>query len=959
LWKTLPTLLVKSLNNTYGDRPLLGLFRALSLMALLVYAGAVVLMWRETLRETRATLTYINSMLVQSTRTTLKGHELILRGLAGELISHGTLEQPEQGRSLIERMKTIDPGMAGFGLAKPDGQLLLVSGIPPGEPLPNLSERSESADSFNKALESGHLETGRPYFFKRLRGWVVPIRVPIVDSAGELTAVMTAGYRIKGGTTSWSNMKLPEEVSVGLMGDDGYLLYLHPLPEGNAEQVLEDVYRQPVAPAVRQWIAGLRSESAFEPVFLPRSDGTSYVAYTNIPEFGLHAATTLPLSAVIGAWAERLLLPTALLLIFLGGGFWAFWRARQQEGRAQARLQRSREALIERNESLRLINRFSQRLQGTLDLQDILDETVKALLGLKRPPHIAIYLLDDERHQLQLVATHGFDDVVSRLGAELPLEGSLSGLAMSEQHTLVSTEIATDERLEPRIRAALVDSGARTAISIPIIYADQALGTINLIYDGGKTLSERSKETLRSLSNTVALAITNARHVDGLAFQARHDSLTGLPNRVELHDGIAAFIAESAETDREAALLLLDLDRFKEVNDTLGHHFGDLILAAIGPRLMQACADNGALAARLGGDEFAIFLTATDAPALAPDSAPDLARHLLEVVSRPTLAEGIEIRTSASIGIAYYPRDGDDSHALLRAADVAMYRAKTLSLGVVEYDRGFDTYSTERLALANELEVAIQQGQLVLHYQPKLDIGSGRIIGLEALVRWRHPRLGLLYPDRFIDLVEMSELIHPFTKAVINQAIADREHLAALGHCQSVAINLSARNLTGTGCMDCLQASLDAYKQPASAVELELTETALMDDPGNAADLLQQFSDLGVKIAIDDYGSGYSSLAYLRRLPVDTLKIDRSFVTDIGSNEQNCLIVRSTIALAHSLDLEVIAEGVEDAATLELLREMACDQAQGYLLSRPLPLDEIIVWLDQWRSKVTAGTGAG
>jgi diguanylate cyclase (GGDEF)-like protein len=823
--------------------------------------------------------------------------------------------------------------------------------------LPNLSERSESADSFRKALTSGHLQTGRPYYFARVGRWVVPIRVAVSDVTGELLAVMTAGYSIKGCTTSWSNLKLPDEVSVALMGYDGYLQYLHPLPDGDDDQVLEAIYRQPVAAGVRQWVAGLQTDSAFELVFLPRAGGTHYVAYTHIPEFDLHAATTIPLSAVIAAWGERLLLPTVLLSIFFGGGFWAYRRARQQDKRAQARLQRSRKALIERNESLSLINRFSRHLQGTLDLQDILDETVQALLGLKRPPHIAIYLLDEEQQQLQLVATHGFDDAVSRLGTRLPLEGSLSGLAMTEGRTLVSNRIGDDQRLEPGIRAALSDSGAQSAVTIPIIYRDQALGTINLIYGGDQTLSERSKETLRSLSNTVALAITNARHVDGLAFQARHDSLTGLPNRVELHDSIAAFIAEAAETGREAALLLLDLDRFKEVNDTLGHHFGDLILAAIGPRLAQACADNGALAARLGGDEFAIFLSSADAsewvPDLAPDSAPDLARHLLEVVSRPSLAEGIEIRTSASIGIAYYPRDGDDSHALLRAADVAMYRAKTLALGVVEYDRGFDNYSTERLALANELAVAIQQGQLVLHYQPKLTIASGWITGLEALVRWQHPRLGLLYPDRFIDLVEMSELIHPFTKAVIDQAVADRERLTVLGHRQSVAINLSARNLNGTGCMDCLQAALGAYGQPASAVELELTETALMDDPGNAAELLQQFSDLGVKIAIDDYGSGYSSLAYLRRLPVDTLKIDQSFVTDICSNEQNALIVRSTIALAHSLDLDVIAEGVEDAATLEMLQEMGCDQAQGYWLSRPLPLDEIVVWLAQWRSNAS------
>jgi len=295
--------------------------------------------------------------------------------------------------------------------------------------------------------------------------------------------------------------------------------------------------------------------------------------------------------------------------------------------------------------------------------------------------------------------------------------------------------------------------------------------------------------------------------------------------------------------------------------------------------------------------------------------------------------------------VAYYPEHGDSSHALLRAADVAMYRAKKLTAGVVVYDRSFDDYSPDRLALAGELVQAVQRGELVLHYQPKCDIASGRVTGFEALARWQNPRLGLLHPGDFIHLVEMTEVIHPFTNAVMDRALADKRRLHDLGYTQPVAINLSARNLMDALCVDRLMDAISRHGVPEQEVELELTETALMHDPDSSARLLQGIAAKGVNIAIDDFGTGYSSLAYLRRLPLSALKIDCSFVLGMNDNAQDRIIVRSTVALAHSLGLYVIAEGVENAEALTLLADMGCEQAQGYHLSRPLPFDELIDWL--------------
>jgi EAL domain-containing protein (putative c-di-GMP-specific phosphodiesterase class I) len=276
-----------------------------------------------------------------------------------------------------------------------------------------------------------------------------------------------------------------------------------------------------------------------------------------------------------------------------------------------------------------------------------------------------------------------------------------------------------------------------------------------------------------------------------------------------------------------------------------------------------------------------------------------------------------------------------------------MYQAKKLSAGAVVYDRSYDTHSPERLALAGELTHALQNGEMVLHYQPKLDIASRQIVGFEALVRWQHPRLGLLYPDAFIHLVEMNEVVHPFTQTVLNLALTDKRRLHDLGYPQPVAINLSARNLMDGRFAAHLERAIVDSGLPHQEIELELTETALMHDPDSSVALLRAIAATGVNIAVDDFGTGYSSLAYLRRLPLMALKIDRSFVIGMADNAQDATIVRSTVALAHGLGLKVIAEGVETAKLLGMLKEMGCDQAQGYYLGRPLPLDELIDWLKQ------------
>ena len=301
----------------------------------------------------------------------------------------------------------------------------------------------------------------------------------------------------------------------------------------------------------------------------------------------------------------------------------------------------------------------------------------------------------------------------------------------------------------------------------------------------------------------------------------------------------------------------------------------------------------------------------------------------------------MQLVMDASMGIAFYPDDGDDSNALLRSADVAMYEAKRKGGGLAVYDRSLDQNSPERLGMIADLNDAIRLRQLCLHYQPKLDLNTGKHVGFEALVRWQHPRLGLLTPESFLPLAELSETIHPLTELILDMAVSQLRRWRDDGITSSISVNLSARNLIDDRCFLAIRDLLEKHAIERGGLEVEITETALMHDPGQAAERLDRIAALGVSISIDDYGTGYSSLGYLHRLPINALKIDRLFVTDMRNGVHDAIIVRSTIALAHSLGLIVVAEGVEDATTQELLHGMGCDQIQGYHLSLPLPPEQL------------------
>jgi diguanylate cyclase (GGDEF)-like protein len=419
------------------------------------------------------------------------------------------------------------------------------------------------------------------------------------------------------------------------------------------------------------------------------------------------------------------------------------------------------------------------------------------------------------------------------------------------------------------------------------------------------------------------------------AFQAMHDALTGLPNRARFRRRVDEAIAAAGGAGR-FAVMLLDLNRFKEINDTLGHHYGDLLLQTAASRLREALRE-GDVVARLGGDEFAVLLHG---------EAPDAAAERLGAALRPAVElDGFLLELDASIGTARYPDDGVDLDTLLRRADVAMYAAKGRHLGHVAYSSGIDEYDPARLALVADLRRGLEAEELVLHYQPKLDLRHRHVGGVEALVRWRHPRLGLLQPGAFVEMAEHTGLIKPLTHYVLRHALRQCAAWRADGVELQVAVNVSPRSLLDRDLAETVAAALQDTGLDAAQLKLEITETAIMVDPDAALRVLNQLATMGVALSVDDFGTGYSSLAYLRRLPVGEVKIDRSFVRDMTREDGDLAIVRSTIDLAANLGLTVVAEGVEDGDALEQLTRLGCDEAQGYFIARPAPAAEVAAWL--------------
>jgi diguanylate cyclase (GGDEF)-like protein len=601
---------------------------------------------------------------------------------------------------------------------------------------------------------------------------------------------------------------------------------------------------------------------------------------------------------------------------------------------------RAYSALSERHLSLERLYRFSHAVSSTPEVDEILSGVLKHAREVLRAEYAeVIFVSSDSEHQPLRIDTAG-------------VGGKLRRTRLSERDAAedVWTSVISGGTplLMPRGgrigREFLAHRDLRDAVLVPLRGDAGIVGTVLVGDRMGEVRSFDLDDVqlLMTVANHASMALQNGRLVDRLRHDALHDGLTGLPNRTMLNQEMVQALGDvRAGRSPGVTVMIMDLVGFKQVNDTFGHQLGDLLLQVIGQRMSEVLNGRGLLA-RLGGDEFAAVLPRVDTIA----GALDVAANVREALERPVGIEGVDVEVGVSIGVAVAPLHGLDGQTLMKRADAAMYDAKNSGSGLHIYEAGLESGDTpERLALTAELRAGISTGQLEVYVQPQASLRTGRVLGVEALVRWRHPRHGLLYPDSFIPLAERSGLIRQLTEEVLEQALAATGRWRREGIRLTMSVNLSARSNFSDELVTGVQSLLQRHGVPAEALTLEITESSVIKDPRRTGEVLDRLHALGVGLSLDDFGTGYSSMSYLRQLPVQEVKIDKSFVMAMLTSPEDAAIVRSVVDLGNNLGLVVVAEGVEDLATWEELERLGCENMQGFYLAAPMPLSDFEEWL--------------
>jgi diguanylate cyclase (GGDEF)-like protein len=600
---------------------------------------------------------------------------------------------------------------------------------------------------------------------------------------------------------------------------------------------------------------------------------------------------------------------------------------------AAAVVYRAYVTLRQRHSGLEMLYQFTSGLNQTSTtehrIRDILTRTrgmLKSgtagllLLGSDNEPPMMRWIREDDVLHAVRYAEHDSDGPFKRVVED----GDVVVIARTTRSTAEQEFLTNRDFRDAVIAPLLLDGQVRGALYV----ADREGDVASFTDDDGRLF--------QTVAAQVSSVLDNSRLLDRLTHDSLHDALTGLANRQCFQGRLRTALAAARP---DAAVMLTDLDRFKEINDTLGHHHGDLLIREIAARIAET-APAIATVARLGGDEFALLV-----PGLDAEGAVALARRIRDAIKEPCTLDGVSVEVDASIGISVAPDHGTDDSVLLKRADMAMYAAKSAHTGVELYDRERDEYSPRRLALASRLRTAIESGEMLLHYQPQTLAATGQVVGAEALIRWQHPEYGLVPPMEFVPIAEQSGAIGQLTQWVLETAVSQLAEWRRQGLEISVSVNASMRNLLDPDMAERLTELMSHHGIPPGSLTIEITETHLMSDPGRTLPLLHRLAAHGVRLSVDDFGTGYSSLSYLNDLPVHEVKIDKSFVLVDGESRRNDAIVRAIVSMSHHLGLETVAEGVEDASAERALAALGCTRLQGYHIARPMPAADFTQWM--------------
>ncbi len=606
-------------------------------------------------------------------------------------------------------------------------------------------------------------------------------------------------------------------------------------------------------------------------------------------------------------------------------------------------------SLFDRHVNLAKLYHFSQAITSSSANESVEGRVLHEAMDLLQSGHASIHLVGehDSGHPLRI-----WLDVGGQTRRDLDEQAGDTDWVHNRVVDDGASTLLPRRSRDKQVKQWLARQGLRDALAVPLQGSEATLGMLVVGDRLGevRTYDRDDVILLETLANHASVALQKGELIERLQHDALHDALTGLPNRVQLQRELGHALQQSLRSSLPLAVMILDLDGFKDVNDTLGHQQGDLVLIEVGDRLKRAVGEEG-LVARLGGDEFAVLV-----PQLAGrEHAAAISRRLVSSLETPMELQGMTFEVGGSVGVAMCPEHGVEGPVLMKRADLAMYSAKATGNKARFFQPASSKENAPRLALAAELRSALSNGDLQVYLQPQLDLATGEVRGMEALARWRHPTRGFISPDEFIPIAERSGLIRPLTTAVLDRALQAVSDGQSYGF--GVSVNLSPRSLTDTDLVTSVKTLLSKWSIPPQGLTLEVTEGAVMTDPDRAIALLEQLRGAGVRLSVDDFGTGYSSLSYLTQLPVHEVKIDKSFITSLTSSRDDLAIVRSIIGLSTTLGLDVVAEGVEDKATQDLLHALACTRVQGWHVARPMPVEDVLGWLEQ-HGRARPATGA-
>jgi diguanylate cyclase len=917
---------------------------------------------------------------------------LVTRGLLSELARLPAIGDPRLSsrcNEILSEIKKLHPYFANLGVAGTDGEMY-CSAEPLRRPV-NVSDRAY----FQRAFAGKDVSVG-DYQVGRVTGKIVlGVGYPVLDVKGNTKAVVFAGLDAGWINQLLTKVLLPADSMVAIIDSAGTVVTHHPDPG--------------------QWMGtSLRGTGLMKAIFSTNGQGTAEVAafgedrlltaFVQMDESTaggtLYAVAGIP-STVIDAsvrnvfYRNLVLLGIAgaivLVVVWFGGNIFVLRRMqtlsstalRLREGDLTARtgllhgtdelgnlaatfdtmaesLERRQREITRSTRALRALTAATRTIVRASSEQDLLDSMCRVIVHVGGYGVAWIgYAFDDERKTVERVSQAGLTEgALARLNkypkaswAENELGQEPVGIAIRTRAPVVVRDVANDPGHAPW-RVEVIDHGFAAAGAFPLIVDGKAIGAIGIYANEVDAFDAEEMRLLEEMADDLAYGIAaqrtreeNARAHETIRRMAYYDPLTKLPNPAQLELLIKQIIDNAGPDKQSNALLLIDINGFREINEAVGLHQANMVLKEIGPRLRALVREQDVIA-RMRGDEFAVVLPGADA-----DEAVRMADRIRRVLNVRFALGSISLDIAVSIGIVMFPEQGREIEALVRRADVALYHARRSASGYVVYAAALDKNTSQRLSLAADLREAIEMESptLELYYQPKIDVVSGRVAGVEALARWRNGN-SIVAPDEFIVLAENTGLIGPLTERLLRLAAAQSRAWAKEGIRLPIAVNLSARNLQDDILFEKIKALRDEFSGKG-ALEFEITESALMTDPTHSLEVLTKLHLLGIPLYIDDFGTGYSSLSYLQKLPVDAIKVDKSFVIDMLRSKDSATIVQSVISLVHDLGLRVVAEGVETEAALDRLQSLGCDVVQGYHIAKPMPASAVPGWIAGWVPK--------